>query len=266
MRIATLIRYSLTAAIAAWLLFPTVSTAQRCERKATITLDADVYENVPRFITGQGWQGNRIASLPKNTGVYVCREQNVDFGFSTKDWLQIAFKNNKGTWVYGWILKDRVAQGVPKMGEGSPYSPIALAIAAAPPAPRAKTEATTSPDDAPFLPPVSDTGLSVQQASPTSWSDLAVLYGPLFIAVLLGMAAKAAVDWLDAPKARLKDHARNIFIAFLVSPMVFLGFLNAGNFSVTTQTTLVLWLLAFQNGFFWQTVLKRDVGSTQQGG
>jgi hypothetical protein len=92
-----------------------------------------------------------------------------------------------------------------------------------------------------------------------SLGDLAVLYAPLFVAMLLGMVAKAVVDWLDTPSmAALKEHGRNALIAILVSPIVFLGFLNAGEFSTSTQTFVVLWLLAFQNGFFWQTVLKRD--------
>ncbi len=46
--------------------------------------------------------------------------------------------------------------------------------------------------------------------------------------------------------------------AVLVSPIVFLGFLTAGQFGSSKQTFLLLSLLAFQNGFFWQTVLKRD--------
>jgi hypothetical protein len=93
----------------------------------------------------------------------------------------------------------------------------------------------------------------------TPLDDLISLYAPLFIAMLLGMSAKAAVDWLDASdNAVLRQHVRNTFTAFLVSPIVFLGFLNAGQFSTSRQTFIVLCLLAFQNGFFWQTVLKKD--------
>ena len=78
--------------------------------------------------------------------------------------------------------------------------------------------------------------------------------------MLFGMIAKAVVDYLDAPgsKHALREHSRNALVAVLVSPIVFLGFLTAGQFSASTQTFIVLWLLAFQNGFFWQTVLKRE--------
>ena len=76
--------------------------------------------------------------------------------------------------------------------------------------------------------------------------------------MVLGMLAKAVVDWLDEPGwSSIRPHVRSGLIALLVSPIVFLGFLNAGQFSVSTQAFLVLMLLAFQNGFFWQTVLKR---------
>jgi hypothetical protein len=77
--------------------------------------------------------------------------------------------------------------------------------------------------------------------------------------MLLGMAAKVFVDMLDTwNKALLWAHLRNMVIAILVSPIVFLGLLSAGQFTGPTQQFVVLALLAFQNGFFWQTVLKRD--------
>ena len=47
-------------------------------------------------------------------------------------------------------------------------------------------------------------------------------------------------------------------MAIVVSPIVFLGFITAGQFNSSSQTFLVLALFAFQNGFFWQTVLKRS--------
>jgi len=259
MRIATLIRYLPAAAIVAALLSPGIATAQSCPRKTTVIVDTDVYREVPRFITGLGWQGNRIASLPRNTEVYVCRERKIDFGLSAKDCSQIAFRNKAGAWEYGWVLKEKLARGVSEMQEASLFSPVAPASAASYPEQGGQTRAAPDKDEPPPLPPVSETGLPAQQESATSWGDLAVLYGPLFVAVLLGMAAKAAVDWLDAPRISLREHARHALIAFLVSPMVFLGFLNAGNFSTATQTTFVLLLMAFQNGFFWQAVLKRDV-------
>lgn len=48
------------------------------------------------------------------------------------------------------------------------------------------------------------------------------------------------------------------------SPIVFLGFMDAGKFdSSQHQTFFVLLMLSFQNGFFWQTILKGELRVTQ---
>jgi hypothetical protein len=89
------------------------------------------------------------------------------------------------------------------------------------------------------------------------------LYGPLFVALVLGILAKIGVDCLDdwhklsLRKRTLRGQVRNGLIAILVSPIVFLGFLNTGQFPAVRQTFIVLMLLAFQNGFFWQAVPKK---------
>jgi hypothetical protein len=226
------------------------------------TAVADVYENPPRYTTGVGWQGRRIAELPVGSQLYICTEQNVDFGFSTKVFYQIAYKTDK--WKYGWILADLIKMvrgGFLEMDFASRYALITGAFAdeppastaqatewklgAAPPVPGARVETASAPPPA--------------EAASMSWNNLGALYGPLFAAMLLGMVAKGVMDCLNAAtRAALKEHLRTGFSAVLVSPIVFLGFLNAGQFSASTQAFVVLSLLAFQNGFFWQTVLKRE--------
>ena len=50
----------------------------------------------------------------------------------------------------------------------------------------------------------------------SGWSDQLKLYSPLFVAMLLGMIAKGAIDWLDASdKAVLKLHLRNALFCCL---------------------------------------------------
>ena len=251
-------RFSAAAAIAMLLLLPPVAEAQKCDRRAVVASATDVYERVPQFVTGKGWQGNRIASLRASTQVYVCTERSADFGLSSKAWLQIAFRVPKGgkeEWVYGWILKEAVTAA----GIDPGFSVFSVAFADEAAARGAKVEWELGAP--PPAPPSTDPGQAAPGSASTSLGDLTLLYGPLFIAMLLGMVAKTAVDCLDSSNRRgaLIEHIRNGSIAILVSPIVFLGFLQAGEFGASTQAFLVLWLLAFQNGFFWQTVLKRNV-------
>ena len=262
MRCAPPIRQYLIAFVAGLLLFSSDASAQKCERRAVITSAADVFENPPRYMTGVGWQGRRLTGLPIGTQVYICAEQNLDFGFSSKMFYQIAFKTDK--WKYGWILADqiKVVRGeLLEMELASRYALISGALADEPSAPT-QQKPEWHLGEAPPVPAAgvnNGSAASTAEAPAVSLSNLAALYGPLFVAMLLGMLSKGAMDCLNAAtKAALKEHLRTGFSAILVSPIVFLGFLNAGQFSASTQAFVVLSLLAFQNGFFWQTVLKRD--------
>lgn len=240
------------------------AAAQQCKDKKTLNVAADVFDAVPRFVTGQGWQGNVVARLPAGTVVYVCSEQKTQFGLTMKTWSQIAYKSARGNVAYGWVLKEIFAALSFDETFLARLSPITLARAAE--SASADSAVPWPPDGAPPQPPPqpprTPTMTSADASPQTMISDLAVLYGPLFLVMVLGMLAKAVVDWLDQPgRASVMPHVRSGMIAILVSPIVFLGFLNAGQFSVSTQAYLVLMLLAFQNGFFWQTVLKRGDAS-----
>src|SRR5205807_6753285 len=68
--------------------------------------DADVFDSPPRFVTGVGWRGNIVSRLSSGTAVYICRETNVDFGLSSKPWVQIAYRLGPQWPKYGWIIKD----------------------------------------------------------------------------------------------------------------------------------------------------------------
>lgn len=242
---------------------PSLLFAQSCQRKAEISSGADVFTSPPRFVTGLGWQGNHQAFLMRGTQVYICGEQRIEFGLSTKVWAKIAYRNSSG-FQFGWVLRENVTDWHAwRHDDGSEtyFGLIAVAYAGDLPLQEREqsewklgkppTETSHSGD--------SEAVSSGGNRASTTLDDLFTLYAPLFIAMLFGMIAKATVDWLDASdNSVLQQHVRNAFTAFLVSPIVFLGFLNAGQFSTTRQTFIILCLLAFQNGFFWQTVLKKD--------
>ena len=117
------------------------------------------------------------------------------------------------------------------------------------------------PEQPPGIPPsMEGVVLSAENGTGAiAWGDLLKLYAPFFVAMLIGMVAKTIVDYLDAwDKTAIWVHLRNGMTSVLVSPIVFLGFLTAGQFGTSKQTFIVLSLLAFQNGFFWQTILRKD--------
>jgi hypothetical protein len=251
------------ASVAALLFFSTDSMAQECNRRALVISAADLYSDPPRYVTGIGWQGNRIGQLPPGTQILVCREASVPFGFSQKTWLQVAyFVGNRPN--YGWILAETVRNFTSRQGEDAlagGFSVVSDAHAAEAPGSEGNIK-WDIPSQVPAPAPSEGKtieGFSEGAPTPASWGDLCTLYAPFFLAVVLGMVAKALVDYLDDwNKEVVRMHMRNAITAILVSPIVFLGFLNAGNFQSSRQTFIVLWLLAFQNGFFWQTVLKKD--------
>jgi hypothetical protein len=221
---------------------------------------ADVYRVPPRFVTGVGWQGERTDVLIKGTQVLQCSETNVQFGFSSKRWSQIAYKRGK-EWQYGWVLHETLNF----VSNTRTYSPLASTDGAillvALDRPASDEAKWTIGDSAPPPPPAADAVKALSQLpvnSLTLWEQLK-LYWPFFLAMLIGMIAKAVVDIIDArnwPTA--VRHLRKGVVALFVSPIVFLGFLNAGQFEGGEQTFLVLLMLSFQNGFFWQTILKSN--------
>jgi hypothetical protein len=229
-------------------------TAQQCASRTTLRSFATVYEHPPRYVTGAGLQGTQTDQLPPGTPVFICRQLTVDFGFASKVWVQIQYRVGSQGWRNGWIAQESVAaRRAPDLWQRLLDNVIAAA------------DAQTSPgNDEQFPPPLPPGANSQVSSTDVAWGDLATLYGPLFAALLLGIAAKVGVDCLDdwnnvaLRRDKTRDHVRNGLIAILVSPIVFLGFLNAGQFPTAKQTFMVLALLAFQNGFFWQTVLKKN--------
>ena len=250
---------TIALAVAVLLLSPLV-LAQKCEKRTVLGSDADVFDNPPRFVTGVGWRGNIVSRLSSGTAVYICRETNVDFGLSSKPWVQIAYRLGPQWPKYGWIIKDALHAALDmERGERLGFFISSARAATGPDAFAAGSDEQLprTPPDVP-APSSSEAIGGADNSMAAGVSSLFELYLPLFYAMLLGMAAKVVVDMLDAwDKGLLWAHLRNGIVAILVSPIVFLGLMSAGQFS-GKQQFVVLVLLAFQNGFFWQTVLKRE--------
>lgn len=267
----------LWGALLAGLMLAPTAHAQTCAQKAELLSSAEVYQELPRYVTGLGWQGQRTDRLPTGSLVWICQDREVDFGFSRKTWSQIGYRAPRHTdpWRFGWILREQwrpatraAARQSRSEGLVQQASYTAKATTAAPP----ETAPDTPPEAPPDIPPADNPDtpptLPASKSSPgttldtppesASLGDQIVLYGPLFLAMLLGMLAKALFDLLDDTKPAWREHLRHGAMAIVISPIVFLGFITAGQFNSSSQTFLVLALFAFQNGFFWQTVLKRN--------
>lgn len=84
------------------------------------------------------------------------------------------------------------------------------------------------------------------------WLDIG-----LFLAMLFGMASKYLFDIIgEKPKKKLRFNKWQFFRPFLVSPIIFITVL-----ALLPEKTSILMILvfAYQNGFFWQTLLYKDV-------
>ena len=246
------------AVIAILVAFSQSAVGQQCSKRTTLISDTDVFENPPTFVTGAGWRGRIETHLAAGTEVFVCRERNLEFGFSSKPWLQIAYRSGPQWPKYGWVIKEAVRSATTTGYEGSLLGFLVSDAQAQ------ESSENQLPSTPPPLPPLTTGAIAnTSVGMSASTSDVFNLYLPLFVAMVLGMCAKVVVDLLDTwDKGLLWGHLRNGIVAVLVSPIVFLGMLSAGQFSGNTQTFVVLALLAFQNGFFWQTVLKRESDRT----
>jgi hypothetical protein len=88
-------------------------------------------------------------------------------------------------------------------------------------------------------------------------SDLLII-AILFVCMILGMLAHWLYVWLEAPKHERQTFDFGLFIApVLASPVVFIPLLaslqNANlNLSEMDIPRIMLFLVAFENGFFWK--------------
>jgi hypothetical protein len=96
-------------------------------------------------------------------------------------------------------------------------------------------------------------GVGTGSASPRKRFDITfsdVAYG---IAMLIGVGAKAVWDY-ENKYHRVGVNWLQVNLALLVAPVVYIGVSNALQSSSQEPVSLPRLALAFQNGFFWQTV------------
>ncbi len=212
-----------------------------CPRKGRVTTAADVFDRPPALNTQAGWQaGSKLATLAVGTIVQICHEINVGFIGGRKTWYQIQYDGARG-WVFSGAIQTPLAGGVvPSAGYrmlGGGILSVAVASAE-----------TGMPNGIP------------------EQSQFYIFYGLLFLVTLCGMFGKVVYDEMEhlsdtrsvADGLRRCLNARKWIKAALVAPIVFLTFLQMGKATLPAApdvSALIGFCLAFQNGFFWQTVI-----------
>ena len=217
------------------LLFHTPVAEADCGPQKKLSVPVSVYSGVPNFSTGKGWSlAPKLATLPAGSSVALCEERSVGIFLSKKTWLKIKF-THQGDDRFGWIPKEAL-----QASQGPAPHDVGIIGSAYAADGDADTDTTAL-------------GLpnSVQ------------LYVFMFAAVILGMGAKGVFDCLGNRRVALRQYFTRTIRSFLVSPIVFLGMASGGDFVIATTGSLMIFLcMAFQNGFFWQTVLVKTGGTT----
>lgn len=234
----------------AWLV-PCAAIADPCEpnQQTKTTFPTTVHRQPPTFSTGQGWTlAPVLKTLPTGTTVWICERRFVGFIGGRRLWLRIQFDEPRQE---GWIpgedtLGARTVDGT-QNALGQWMSRLFVSRARA--------------DDGPVSPSTgSDLALS-EEYRPGAW-QLPVFYFVMFVFVLFGIAAKSVFDNFK-PGVSFWTCLGNSPRAFVVAPIVVLFVARATDAGLGSLTsgTLITFLTAFQNGFFWQTVLvKADDG------
>jgi hypothetical protein len=202
----------------------------QCNRKATVRLATDVYDRPPIFSTGGGWKlGEVVGHLAVGQQVLICEETQVSFfGLQTKTWFKVQIREN----FTAWIFKDNLTIGAQRLDPTAPTFALVGVVHAA--------SNDSSRDSG-----VPDLGF-------------VTFYAIVFGMMLVGMVAKAVFDELEETDFSVQRMARRSVRAVLVSPLVALGVMQGGNYAFPSGLSYwVALFVAFQNGFFWQTVLNR---------
>lgn len=249
---ATLVWLMLAVATGAW--------AQGCTAAATMQRQTTVFDHpATTFNTASGWvYGATVATIAPNIKVFVCSEQTVRFGVITQAWSEIAFWNGRG-WQHGWVVSDNLKRAAIDHANAlvasllDRASPVSVAHAEAP----LITENPPSDAAPPASPPARRSTGALGGGE-----DSAVLsfYAVLFVCMLVGMMGKVLFDAVTT-KARIdwSARARHGIVPLLVSPMVFLGIMQAADATSAAAlgSFISICCVSFQNGFFWNTIFDR---------
>jgi hypothetical protein len=209
------------------LLATTTGYSQRpgeCSRTAHATQAMELVDRAPAYSTRSGWTyGTSIATIPQGARMQICEERTVGFFGAKQRWLRIRWDGKEG-----WSLGEHVKEGQLQLFRRLRAFLIPNAYAqAAPPT----------------------TGLHLSDPLVTG----------SFISILLGMLAKNIFDLFIKVEAVLsKKIVLRVFLPLVVSPIAFLSFIKSADFTIQDELgMLVVFLFAFQNGFFWQDILAK---------
>jgi hypothetical protein len=210
----------------------------QCNRTTRSLGNAEVYNTAPVYYTGSGWKlGRVIDKLPAKTLVRICETREIGFFLDKKKWYRIEYGSNRTGWIYaGYVDVSRYQDSRPFVALFSPSAAEAQNRGHA-----------------------SDAAEVINTADIVPSNTDALIYTLAFISMLLGMFGKVTFDELDDTKKISFWNCfspRKYLRALIVSPFVFLAFLKAGDYALASQTSIFVGAcMAFQNGFFWQTVI-----------
>ena len=237
------------------------ANAQQCHRVGTLTATLNVFDRPPTFSTAQGaTQGIRVAVLAKGSVVYVCREITVGFGVSTSSWSQVSYYTSS-QWHFGWALSSDIKVTANETPTFDYSGFIASAVAANESQPQELqpqlTIGVAPPNGAigPNAPPGPPSAIPAGVLEPELW-----LWLYLLIALIAGIVGQTMVDIMSSDaKLSRREIRRRTVTAFIYSPIVFLVFVQTSQFDIATnKQLLVIVLLAFQAGFFWQKLFEKS--------
>ena len=212
------------------------SSGRRCTLRGHVSRGTIVWSQPPRFSSKSGWRAPIKANLPKGTLVWGCSRKTVGYFSNRLEIVRIAYRFGRG-WQFGWMPMSRFT-----LNQRSALSVVLAAY-------------TVQSDP----PPAPDTP---KEQSATM--GLYGLYSQLFIAVLIGILSRGIWDWTAAPN-EFKSHIRSAIGAAVLTPIVFGSFLQTADFNIEGEKGYVmLLLLSFQQGFFWQGMMK-DLGQRRNG-
>ena len=237
-----------------------IAAAQDCNVSAAVTRETPVYARpATEFNTANGWvYGSPVAVLGAKVRVFVCTQRTVRFGVIAQNWSQIAYWSS-GKWQHGWVVSDNIERAAADQPStwGASLPQLIFLVPSARAQPLVISE--SPPADAGAAPPPPGPS-SPDGAANADGSAVANFYVVLFVCVVLGMGAKILFDTIvDQKGLNLKARIRAGLLPILVSPIVFLGIMQGAD--ATSAATLTSFIAvactAFQNGFFWHTILDR---------
>jgi hypothetical protein len=93
----------------------------------------------------------------------------------------------------------------------------------------------------------------------------------MFFCMLLGMAAESLYHYLDAPAGKRQFDIGSFIKPFLVSPLVFMPLaasLQNANMDLSQMDAprLMVFLVAFENGFLWRGYFSRKLAGSAKSG